>query len=260
MDLRLKGKRGLVTAASEGIGKHIALRLVEEGVNVAICARRREPLDEAQRAMNAIGPGRVVTVQGDMRRASDVARICQESVGRLGGLDILVNNMGISLKGDNDRVWEEMYHSNVLSAVRMTRAGLPHLRASADAALDADAAAIVHVGSIFGREAGGSVVYQTFKAGLHSYSKAMALALAPDNIRVNAVAPGSIAWPGSKWDLRRREDPEGIQAGILDRIAFGRFGRPEEVADLVTFLVSPRASWITGACINIDGGQSRSII
>jgi 3-oxoacyl-[acyl-carrier protein] reductase len=120
----------------------------------------------------------------------------------------------------------------------------------------------VFIASIFGREAGGSglSIYNTTKSALISAAKILALELAPYNIRVNTVAPGSIRFPGGSWDRRMQEDPEGMQHFIAQNLPMGRFGTVEEIADVVTFLVSERASLITGACLNVDGGQSRSLI
>jgi 3-oxoacyl-[acyl-carrier protein] reductase len=119
---------------------------------------------------------------------------------------------------------------------------------------------IIHIASVFGREAGGGAPYMTTKAAVIAHAKSLALQLAPEGIRVNSIAPGSISFPGGSWHRRQQEDPEGMARFVAQNIAGGRFGKPEEIADVAVFLASERASWITGACINVDGGQSKSLI
>ena len=257
MDLGLHGRVALITGASEGIGKYCGLALAAEGADVAICARRSDIVERAAAELDAAGPGRSLGFAADRGIAGDIERVVAETAAGLGGIDIVVNNMGVSIRGEGDDVWQEMFQLNLLAAVRTTRAALPHLRSRATPDIPAS---VIHIGSIFGREAGGSAQYNAMKAAMHSHAKALSQELATDNIRVNSIAPGSIAWPGSRWQTRYDDDPDAIQRSVLDGISFGRFGRPQEVADVVTFLASARASWITGACINVDGGQSRSNI
>ncbi len=246
MDLGLTGKVAIVTGGSRGIGRSIALALAAEGCRVAICARTEEPLraTEAELAERTDALG----IVADVTQAADVERLVQETVDRFGRLDILVNNAGVRGRDDTDDVWNAIYESNLLAAARATRIAVPHMRA-------AGVGSIVHITSIYGRESGGPLAYNAIKSAMNSHAKAMALELAPD-IRVNAVAPGSVAFPGGSWGRRLEEDPEGMAKFLEDNIPMGRFGTPEEIASVVVFLCSEQASWVTGACINVDGGQS----
>ncbi len=251
MDLELRGKVALVTGASRGIGRAIALALAAECCDVALVARGEDRLREAEAEVSVAGV-RTAAIPGDVTVAYDVARMVRECVERLGRLDILVNNAGGSFP-DEDAGWENAFRANVESAVRATREAVPHIR-------NAGGGAVVHIASIYGRESGGGAPYNAMKAAMISHAKQSALTLAKEGIRVNAIAPGSVAFPGGSWGRRVEADPEGMARFVEQNIASGRFGTPEEIANVVAFVCSPKASWITGACINVDGGQSRSNI
>ena len=250
MDLGLTDKVAIVTGGSRGIGRSIALALAAEGCRVAICARTEEPLraTEAELAKHTDALG----IVADVSQAGDIERLVQETVDRFGRLEILVNNAGVRGSDDTDDVWNAIYESNLLAAARATRSAVPHM-------LAAGGGSVVHITSIYGRESGGPLAYNAIKSAMNSHAKAMALELAPD-IRVNAVAPGSVAFPGGSWGRRLEEDPEGMAKFLAENIPMGRFGTPEEIANVVVFLCSEQASWVTGACINVDGGQSHSNI
>jgi 3-oxoacyl-[acyl-carrier protein] reductase len=192
-------------------------------------------------------------VATDVTRPGAIEDFIDEAASKLGRIDTLVNNVGGSVRGDTEEAFRGAFDLNLMAAVRATNAALPHIRAQGRGA-------IIHITSIFGREAGGSLTYNAAKAAMISHAKNLALQLAPEGIRVNSVAPGSIRHPGGSWDRRVQEDPEGMARFVAQNIPSGRFGTAEEVADVVVFLASPRASWIIGATLNVDGGQSRSNI
>ena len=258
MDLQLTDRIALVTGSSRGLGLASARALLAEGCRVAICARGAERLDEAAAALRRDnGADRVLAVQADLSAADGVAAGVGRTVEHFGGLDILVNNVGRAGGGGivetDDAAWNAAFDETLFPAIRASRLAVPHLRARGGGA-------IIMIASIWGRESGGRMTYNAVKAAEISLAKSMARELAGDNIRVNSVAPGSISFPGGSWHRRLQEDPEGMAAFVREQLPFGRFGRAEEVGAVVAFLASPRASWVSGASVTVDGCQSRSLI
>ena len=258
MDLQLTGKVAIVTGASRGIGHGIAQALAAEGCRIAICARGREKLAEAEAQLAGAGSD-VLAVPLDLTEATAADELVQTTIKRFGRLDIVINNVGGNCRKPfaetTDEDWLEILNLNLLAHVRTSRAAIPHLKTS-------KGGAILFVASIFGREAGGPnlSIYNATKSALISTAKIMASELAADGIRVNSLAPGSIRFPGGSWDRRVQSDPEGMKEFVRQNLPIGRFGTVEEVAQVAAFLVSPRASLVTGSCLNVDGGQSRSLI
>jgi 3-oxoacyl-[acyl-carrier protein] reductase len=259
MDLGLRDKVAIVTGSSKGLGLAAARALVQEGCRVTICARGEASLSQAAADLRNIAPqpSDVLPVVADVSTATGVELIINRTVDSFGGLDILVNNVGLAKGSDivatSDLEWQEAFDQTLFPAIRASRLAVPHMRRR-------NGGAIVMVASIWGRESGGRMTYNAVKAAEISLAKAMAQQLAKDNIRVNSVAPGSIRFPGGTWDRRVQDDPAGMADFVKRELPFGRFGRPEEVGAVVAFLVSPRASWISGASVPVDGCQSRSLI
>lgn len=254
MDLGLKGKVALVTGASRGIGNRIARSLAAEGVNLCICGRTEETLQAAATDLAATGV-EVESFVGDMAETSAAEAFVAAAKSRFGEqINVLVNNVGGSVWTPfpeiTDDEWLHVFNLSFFSAVRVSRAAF--------AGLAAGGGSIVNVSSIFGRENGGPISYNAAKSAMISMTSNLAIEAAKSGIRVNSVAPGSIIFPGGSWERRQKADPEAMAKFVEDNIPGGRFGSPEEVADVVTFLASPRASWVLGACLNVDGGQSKS--
>ncbi len=259
MDLGLKGKAAVVTGASRGLGKAIAMQLAAEGCRLAICARGEEALLETRKEIRKLHGVPVLTKVLDLTVPESADALIDAVIHEYGTVQVLANNAGGNRRGKfadlSDQDWEDILNLNLKMHLRVSRAAIPHMRASGGGA-------ILFVGSIFGREAGGPglSIYNTTKSALMSAAKIMALELAPDGIRVNTLAPGSIRFPGGSWDKRVKSDPEGMKAFIAANLPIGRFGTAQEIGDTAAFLLSDRASLITGACLNVDGGQSRSLI
>ncbi len=252
MDLQLKDKVALVTGGSKGIGLRTALCLAQEGCHVAIVARGSEELEAAAAQIKAHGV-RVAAIQADLTQAEDASRAIASCVDQLGALDILVNNVGgnvgaRTLLESTDEEWLATFDLNVHVAVRMTRLAVPHMRGR-------PGAAVVHISSISGwtEQLAGSGQYGSSKSALIFLTEVMALELADAGIRVNAVSPGSIIWQGGGWDKARQAHPEAFAAYERDGFPMGRLGHPEEVADVIVFLVSSRANWINGRHMAVDG-------
>jgi len=256
LELNLKHKVVMVTGASRGIGKAIALAFAKEGARLSICARKDKTLDEAAEEMRETG-AEVMTATADVTDGEQAAEFVKQTVLKYGQIDVLINNVGGSKKTPlveiSDEEWHDLLDLNAISAARMSRLVLPTMQKQ-------KSGVIIMISSIYGRESGGHITYNAGKAAEISVAKSMARELAPENIRVLSVAPGSILFPGGNWDKKQKADPEKIAAFVESDLPFGRFGKPEEIADVVVFLASERASWVSGACINVDGCQSLSNI
>lgn len=258
MDLQLDGKVAVITGSSRGLGLASARALLAEGTRVCVCARGRARLEEAVAELRAEAGGddAVIGVEADLNTASGVGTVIDGAVTAFGGIDILVNNVGKAGGGGlletTDSEWQAALDATLYPAIRASRLAVPHMRARGGGV-------IIVIASIWGRESGGRMTYNAVKAAEISLAKSLAGQLAQDNIRVNSVAPGSISFPGGSWAKRQAEDPEGMAAFVARELPFGRFGRAEEVGQVVAFLASPRASWVSGASVTVDGCQSRSL-
>ena len=262
MDLALQGKAAIVGGASQGIGLAIARLLAAEGADVAMVARRREPLDAAVASVAAQGGGRAVAIAADIRKADDCQRIVASARGELGRLDILVNNDGAPPLGlietFDDAAWSKAVEQNLMSVVRLTRHAVPHLRAAGGGSItNITALSVLQPMPRFG------LSVATW-AGVLGYAKTLSLEVASDRITVNTICPGRIATGRLDKVFGAGDGQAPIdQAALADmakQIPLGRIGAPDEIAGLVAFLASPWGAYITGSTFHVDGGRRASLL
>jgi 3-oxoacyl-[acyl-carrier protein] reductase len=249
MDLGLAGKNVVVTGGSKGIGKQIALGFAREGANVAICARNEGPLRETEAEIRREN----VTVYAapcDISNAAGLDAFLDAARRQLGGVDILVHNPSALAFTDDPVGWETSVNIDLMAAVRATWKVLPWMSESGGGCL-------LFISSVAGLEAGWPPAYAAAKAALISYAKTLSVSLAPQRIRVNTLTPGSIEFAGGVWAMVK-ESNRALYDTVVGTIPWGRFGTPEEVADVAVFMCSKRANWVTGACLSIDGAQHKA--
>lgn len=264
MDLGLTGKTAFVAASSQGLGRAIAVRFVEEGANVTVSSRSREHVDEARRAVldeTAADEEQVLATTCDVTDRSEIDAAVDETVAAFGGLDVMVNNHGgppaipFDIADDDD--WYQAFTTVIMSNVWLARAALPQLKSS-------ETGSLITVTSASAREPGENhALSNVFRLGLYGLTKTIAVEHAPD-VRANCVTPRFVMTDRIEYKVHRRADHRDISfeealATRVDEVSLDRPGDPGEFGDAVAFLASPRASYITGSVLSVDGGWARSV-
>lgn len=265
MDLGLKGRVALITGAGQGIGKACALTLAKEGCNLVVCDLNETTLAQTVETARTRGV-ETLSVKADVSKLGDANNFIAKAADRFGHIDILINNAGTGRLSDLMELAEEEFRYNMdlmlFGPIRCSRAAVPHMR-------KAKWGRIINISSIFGKQPGGLLDYDSIKAAVIMFTKDLANYLAKDNILVNAVCPGPIRtplWegPGQLGDqlgkLVGKTSQEAIQWFAEQNIPMGRYGQPEEIANTIAFLASEKASFITGQAINVDGGMVKACV
>jgi 3-oxoacyl-[acyl-carrier protein] reductase len=261
MKLNLIGKTALVLASSQGLGKAIASSFVKEGVNVVLASRNEEKLKEVKNELSNFEGGRISYIPTDITKPGQIKQAVQHTIDTFGQLDILINNAGGPPAGTfeqiTDEQWQRAFELNLLSYVRMIREALPHLKK--------DGGKIINIASSSIKEPiPGLLLSNTFRTGIVGLTKTLASELAQDNILINTVAPGRIATDRVAFLDEANAEKQGITKAEMEEkvkssIPLGRYGEPEEFANVVTFLVSDANSYMTGSSFIVDGGMVKSI-
>jgi 3-oxoacyl-[acyl-carrier protein] reductase len=246
MNIDFSGKRAVVCGGSRGIGRAIALGFAACGGDVSICARGAESLERTRGEIAALGH-KAHAGTCDLSNADAIRAYVADAAETLGGIDLLVNNASAFGSTDDERGWMSSVAIDMMAIVHATHAALPFLRETKGSVVNTSSVSAL-------RSAARQAPYGAIKAAVIHYTSTQAAMYAKEGIRVNGVAPGSIEFPGGVWDQRKTDNPRLYNA-VLHSIPFGRLGHPEEVANVVLFLASPLAAWVTGQTIVVDGGQ-----
>lgn len=248
MELGLEGKGVIVTGGSRGIGRAIGHAFADEGADIALCARGKQALERTTAELGAKG-AKTFSQVCDVADPASLESFLEGANSALGAIHVLVNNASGFGVSDDESGWKAGFDVDLMASVRATWKVVPWIAESGGGS-------VIHISSTSGLEAGSPPAYAAVKAALISHSKTLAITLAPRNIRVNTVAPGSIEFPGGMWEMIKQNRPAQYEA-IRSTIPFDRLGTAEEVANAVVFLASERASWVTGVTLSVDGGQHK---
>ena len=240
------GKKAIICGGSRGIGKAIALGFAAAGGDVSICARDAATLEQTRSEIAQYGH-KTHASSADLANADAVRDYIRAAAAALGGVDFLVNNASAFGSTDDEKGWGSSLAIDMMAIVHATQEALPALKTSKGSVLNISSIAAMHT-------AARQPPYGAIKAAVIHYTGSQAAMYAKDGVRVNCIAPGSIEFPGGVWD-RRKADAPNLYNAVLKSIPFGRLGYPEEVANVVLFLASPLANWVTGQTIVVDGGQ-----
>lgn len=259
MNLEIAGKVVLITGGSHGIGAATALEFAREGCQVVICARDKEKIDQTINEVQSLGV-KALGILADVLRPDAAKMVITEIINKFGSIHILINNVGgggrwggKNILDTEERVWYEVFQKNTMAAIQFTREALPYM-------IRQQWGRVVTVASIYGKEGGGKPWFNLAKSAEISFMKTMAMdaEIVRKNITFNSVAPGAIMITGTGWEEEKNKNPNEFNATLNEHFPQGRMGTPEEVASVIVFICSKSASYLNGACIPVDGGESKS--